>query len=302
MIRLAACLAVAVSSTAVDVSKESISSGLSLPESVLQDAVGGKLYCSSIGGKEPTPEAVMAKDADGFISLLNPDGSVSDLRFLPAKGDAPLNGPKGLTLLGGQLWVADIDRVVGFDVSSRKELAAIDLSTRKVTFANDLVTIDDKRFLVSDTNSGQILAIEPGDAAKAVSEFDPPLVVEGANGLTLDGQRRLLVAQYSFAGRMLKVARLQVDWRTLKHGEPETLPFPDGQWDGLAVAKDGTVYASDWKSGAIWALKPDAKEATKVEGGDGFKGPADFWLLADESAIVCPDLVAQRVKVIKLKK
>jgi hypothetical protein len=290
---------------AVDSDRAGVKS-LSLPESVLQDPSTGAIYCSSIGGKEPTPEAVTAKDKDGYISLLNAEGQVSEMQFLPQKGDAPLNGPKGMALLGTTLWVADIDRVVGFDLKTKKEVTAIDLSPFKVGFANDLLPYEG-RLLCSDTTSGQILCIDPrGKEPKIVAAA----TVDGANGLAFDrtrlGHLSLLVAQFPFTpntlGGVQRMAFALGDDDQVTVSEAEKLAFPGGQWDGLAVAKNGTVYASDWKSGAIWELKPGATEATKIDGADGFKGPADFCLLADEGAILCPDLVKQEVRIIKLKK
>jgi hypothetical protein len=303
MIRPFLCCAFVAGAGAVDSDRAGVKS-LSLPESVLQDPHTGAIYCSSIGGKEPTPEAVTAKDKDGYISLLGPDGQVRVMQFLPRKGDPPLNGPKGLALIGTTLWVADIDRVVGFDLSTKTEVSAIDLSPYKVSFANDLLPIDD-RLLCSDTTSGQILCIDPRTPKPLI---DTVATVDGANGLAFDrsrpGQLALLVAQYPFTpntvGGIQRLAFALDEQGHVSVGDAQALAFPGGQWDGLAVTRGGTVYASDWKSGAIWELKPGAAQATKLDGADGFKGPADFCLLADETAILCPDLVKQEVRVIKL--
>src|SRR5690242_14219812 len=106
-----ACLAIlcAASAAAADAAP-----GLELPESVAQDPDTGLLYCSNLGaGKEDAPTA---KDGNGFISKLNEDGTVAELKYLPKAGDPPLNAPKGIAIYGGGLWVADIDRVVGYNL------------------------------------------------------------------------------------------------------------------------------------------------------------------------------------------
>jgi hypothetical protein len=306
MIRVAAGLVLALASTcapsAAAADNATQSHSVSLPESVLQDASAGMLYCSSVGGREAKPETITAKDGDGFISILLPDGTVNEQKAMPLAGDLALNAPKGMTMVGGALWVADIDRVVGFDLKTRKELAAIDLAGAEVAFANDLLAIDDQRLLVSDTARGKVLVVTPGATGSLVSELEPPLVVEGANGLARGADGTLVITQFSFAGKPMGVSRVAVDWKTLTHEAPGPLPFPEGMWDGVAVAKDGTIYASDWKSGAIWALAPKAEAAKQLEADVGFKGPADFCLLADGKTILCPDMVKQQVKVVDLTK
>jgi hypothetical protein len=270
----------------------------SLPESVLQDPGSGNIFCSNIGGREATADAVAAKDGDGYISLLDPDGNIRDMRFLPIAGEV-LNAPKGMAIVGRTLFVADIDRIVGFDIGSRKQIAEFDLSGLKAGFANDLLAVEDGRLLCSDTATGHIFRVDTAESAAndPVGDFVPPLIIPGANGLARDAQGSLLVAQYSFAGDPGKVVRI-ASWQTGKR-DLVALPVPEGQWDGLAVAKDGTVFVSDWKSGAIWSTR-DGNPAAIVA--KDFKGPADFSLLSDESAILCPDLAAQTVRRITLRR
>ena len=80
--------------------------GFLTPESVLHDSGQDIYFVSNINGS-PT-----AKDNNGFISRLKPDGAVENLKFIEGgKGGVVLNAPKGLALHGDTLWVADIDVV-----------------------------------------------------------------------------------------------------------------------------------------------------------------------------------------------
>src|SRR5690554_3013505 len=61
--------------------------GFSLPEGVTSD---GKFFYISNVGVEFNP---MDKDEDGFISRVNNNGEINELRFLPKEGK--LHSPKG---------------------------------------------------------------------------------------------------------------------------------------------------------------------------------------------------------------
>src|SRR6266571_1131008 len=93
--------------------KVAVVEGFLTPESVLHDPVQDIYFVSNINGG-PT-----AKDNNGFISRVRPDGAVENLKFIEGgHGGATLNAPKGLALRGDTLWVADIDMVRSFDAKT----------------------------------------------------------------------------------------------------------------------------------------------------------------------------------------
>src|SRR5450755_2927729 len=87
--------------------------GFEAPESVIKS--GDKLFVSNIGGATADP---MALDSNGFISELSADGKVLERKF--QKGI--LNGPKGLAIVKEVVYVADINRVVGFNIHSGEQV------------------------------------------------------------------------------------------------------------------------------------------------------------------------------------
>ncbi len=80
---------------------------LKTPESVYYNAQTRQIYVSNINGK------TAAKDGNGFISLLDPNGKILKLKWVTG-----LNGPKGMTLTGNYLYVSDIDRLAEIDIRS----------------------------------------------------------------------------------------------------------------------------------------------------------------------------------------
>src|SRR5690349_4353595 len=86
---------------------------LELPESVASD---GTRFFVSDQGKD-----AFSQDGDGFISEIDSKGNIIKLKFLPLPGEK-LNTPKGLTLIKNVLYAADLNRVVGFNIDTRKQV------------------------------------------------------------------------------------------------------------------------------------------------------------------------------------
>lgn len=68
--------------------------------------------------RSPTPSNFngdgSARDADGFVSRVGPEGEIEALRFMTGTDAAPLHAPRGMFITGDTLWVADVDGVHAF--------------------------------------------------------------------------------------------------------------------------------------------------------------------------------------------
>src|SRR3989449_7983980 len=88
--------------------------GFLTPESVLHDPAQDIYFVSNINGG-PT-----AKDNNGFISRVRPDGAVENLKFIEGgHGGVTLHAPKGLAIRGGTVGVTGIRHVRSFDAENR---------------------------------------------------------------------------------------------------------------------------------------------------------------------------------------
>lgn len=153
-----------------------VSEGFALPESAYYDAASKAVFVSSINGE------LLAKDGNGYISRLTPDGKVVD-----AKWATGLNGPKGMRSVGGTLWVSDIDEVVAIDIASGRITSRV--RVEGATFLNDLATAPDGTVYVSDSQGSRIHAVKDGKSSVFVEGAD---VVQQPNGLLVDGGRLIL--------------------------------------------------------------------------------------------------------------
>jgi hypothetical protein len=146
------------------------------PESAYYDAASNSVFVSSINGQ------ILDKDGNGYISRLSADGKVVNAKWVTG-----LNGPKGLRSVRGTLWVADIDEVVGIEITSGKITSRVKVEGAQ--FLNDLATAPDGTVYISDSSGLRIYAVKDGKSSVFVEGAD---VVEQPNGLLVDGSRLVL--------------------------------------------------------------------------------------------------------------
>ena len=120
--------------------------GFLAPESVLHDTAQDIYFVSNINGS-PT-----AKDDNGFISRVRPDGAVENLKFIEGgHNGVTLHAPKGLALLGDTLWVADIDVVRAFDARTGAPRDSVSLATLGAVFLNDIAIAQTGALYITDS-------------------------------------------------------------------------------------------------------------------------------------------------------
>ena len=124
--------------------------GLSGPESVLYDVYGDRYVVANLNG-DPLTGTIWGRSRTnrGFISLLSPDGQVTDRTWIEdGKRGAKLDAPKGLAISGDLLYVADIAVVRVFDLRTGEPRGEIPVPG--ATFLADLATDQDGKVYVSD--------------------------------------------------------------------------------------------------------------------------------------------------------
>jgi hypothetical protein len=116
---------------------------LKTPESVLYDNERDVIYVANINGN-PTE-----KDGNGFISVLNPDGSEKELKWITG-----LNAPKGMAVFKGKLYVSDIDMLVEIDIE--KGEISNKFHEPAAEFLNDVTACMNGMIFVSDMTTKKI--------------------------------------------------------------------------------------------------------------------------------------------------
>ncbi len=189
---------------------------LKTPESVIYDSESDVIYVANING-DPS-----AKDGNGFISILNSDGSIKTLEWV--KG---LNAPKGMAIFKGKLYVSDIDELVVIDIKQGK------ITNRYVApdavFLNDVTACMNGMIFVSDTRTAKIHVLNENEF-NVWMEGKP---LETPNGLMAE-KGKLLVGDKNI---------YEIDIQTKK---VNLLVEDAGGVDGLEKNRDGDFVFSNW--------------------------------------------------------
>jgi DNA-binding beta-propeller fold protein YncE len=252
--------------------------GFHHPESVYQS--GKNLYVADIG-EAMTP---VAKDGDGFIGKVDlSTGKLVDAHFLPV--DGKLHAPKGMAMNGNTLYVADVDRIVGFDVVSRKQVAEIAING--TGFLNDLVLGDGKLY-ASGTDNGKIYAIDLKTFQYQVLPVDS---ISGANGLYYTDHKLYCVSIGNWDHPDGTVYGIDPGGYKM-----EKLTDYKGLLDGVALVGN-TLYFSDWgkdQKGLLLGLDIHTHAVTPVEGAE-ISGPADFTISKDHRYFIIPEMLQGKI-------
>ncbi len=267
--------------------------GLESPESVL--IVGDRRFVSNIGhALDP-----LAKDGDGYISELSADGKIVTQRAFPAAGET-LDAPKGMASVDGKLYVADIDRVVGFDLASGARIFEQRLPGDQPSFANDLAATEDGQLLVSDTLRGAVYRLDPKSGT-----FTPITnSIPGANGIVVDPKSKQIFVVglgENFGGGDV----FSIDGT----GKATLLEnSPHGFFDGLAMTADGQLIVSDWKAvdkptpGALFTLSTANGAVGDIRIEREIHGPADFALDNAKGTLWIPATLDNQIVIVELGK
>ena len=211
-----------VSSSATYFTHLWVAEGFSDPEGVAAAPQGG-YFISNVAGEGE------AKDGEGWVSILSVDGEIVTARFVEG-----LDAPKGMAVLNGVLYVADIDQVRRYDAVSGASNGPIAIAGAK--FLNDATVWQDAVF-VSDSAASTIHRID-GDSATIWLEGD---ALSGVNGLLGTGDKMLITTMDS--GSLLSVT---------KDGEITEIAKGMKNADGVGVVPDGGGWlVSSWP-GAVF--------------------------------------------------
>ena len=255
--------------------------GFDVPESAIHDADQDVYLVTSINGE------FAAKDNNGYVSRLLPDGSIETLKFIAGGvADVTLHAPKGTAIAGDTLWIADIDVLRGFDRRTGAPLASIDLSGVGAAFLNDVALGPDGTIYVSDSRPNRVLQVAPDRTVSVALQGD---TLAMPNGLFWDdASGRLLVACYR--GRAIYA------WRP---GEAtlELFAVGPGAFDGLERLADGRLVISSWASSAVHVLT-DGEFQTLIE---GVPSPGDIGVDVPRNRILIPILTEDRLEIWEIR-
>lgn len=257
------------------------------------------MLVSNFGGKELNP---MNTDGKGYIMAIGPDG-VKSSYIVP---DGNLSAPKGMAVVDHFLYIADVNKVVVYN------LKQLHLRPRIIKFPSDDLFLNDiaqlgGMIIVSVTNTGRIYGIDVSSPDK-VSQQTPQLIgnVPGANGLAVV-DNMIYIASYNPSEKpdeqnVIYAYDMYASSNPMRKLITDLTP---GQYDGIAISPDGTtLFFTSWNNindegAALYSYNLNGKgKARKVALGIDFKGPADISIKGN--TLWVPDLPASTVYAIPL--
>lgn len=244
------------------------SEGLKTPESVLFDSETNRIFVSNIDG-DPA-----AKDGNGFISVLTPEGKIKNLKWVTG-----FNAPKGLAVFKERLYVSDIDELVVVNMKSAKIEKRF--KVENAIFLNDVTVSDAGTVFVTDTRTTKIYALADG---KLSLWLDDPLLVN-PNGLWAE-KGNLYVGTENILEINIASKKINI------------LVENCGGIDGLEKLKDGNFIYSNWP-GRIFITK--GKESVKLLETVGVKNTADIDFVPEKNLVLVPTFQANSVEAYILK-
>lgn len=259
-------------------------SGLLTPESAVQ-AADGKIYVSEING--------FGQDGDGQIRVID-HGKSSVL----AQG---LDDPKGLVIIGNDLYIADKSRVLRIALNQAPATAEVFLAAtdfpKVPQFLNDLSADANGNLYISD--SGDILGTGKGGAIyKVTPQRKLSLLLDGSidarilapNGLLADAKGEQLLLVDFTSGTLYNYNQLTKKLEEIASGF--------GGADGIVKQANGNIYVSDWKNGKVFRVDTQRK-VTLVK--EGYQSAADIALTQDDHHLLVPDMKAGKLEIIELR-
>ena len=256
-------------------------SGFSQPEAVRYDPDQDVYFVSNFG----TGDA-QAKDNNGFISRMNPDGKVEQRQFIAGgKNGVTLHAPRGMFITGDTLWVADEDAVRGFNRRTGAPLATADFSAYKLGFLNDVAAGPDGVY-VTDTGTETVYRIANGRVTVAFQGK----ALGGPNGITWDAaNHRFIVVPYGGDS----VIRAWVPGsKTLSVVGGST----SNKFDGVEILSDGRILASSQGDSALHLFTGGTGRPIIRVGG----APADIAVDTKRNRVAVPFVDRSIVEIWKL--
>ena len=241
-------------------------------ESVIYDSERDMLYVSLMDG------GADVKDGKGYIAKVNLAGEVVEREWI-----SDLNAPKGLAIVGDNLYVSDIDVIVEIGIDEGAVLNKYPVEGAQ--FLNDVTADAAGNIYVSDGRTNSIIMLSGGEVSVFMDSVDSP------NGLLVEGGN-ILVAYWNEQNMK------SVDMATKEATEiAGGLPNPDG----IEAVGDGGYLVSDWQ-GQVTYVSADGETEVLLDTREESVSAADIEFIIERNLLLVPTFYGNSVMAYELVK
>jgi sugar lactone lactonase YvrE len=262
-----------------------ISEGISHPESVLFSDKENAIFVSNVASGNPLETKPL-----GNISKYSRDG-----KLIAAPWVKGLKAPKGMAIVGNELYVSDVDHVVKIDIKKAKILQTIKVPGAK--FLNDVVADKSGNVYISDMMTDTIHVWNKS----GVKVWLKTPALRSPNGLYTDGSEHILMA--SWGNPIAK------DFSTKNPGALSAISLKNaankfqeeksisGNLDGISADNKGNLWISDWMNGDIYKVQKNGS-ASKIM--NLKQGAADLSFSKELNLLLIPQMYESKVMAYKV--
>ncbi len=203
-----------------------------------------------------------------------------------AKG---LEAPRGITVLNGQLWVADGTQVTALDLKSGAHKASIPIKDAKML--NDIASDRQGKLYITDTEANLIHILDP--SSRLTESLKSPLL-DKPNGIVLDAPRpQMYIVSLTDAKPILILDLNTREFRPFIPKGPNTFD----KLDGIAIDDRGRIYYSSWGQQCIIRIPPEQNRSELWQ--QDLPSPADIYYHQPSNEILVPLMEKNQIRRFK---
>jgi len=266
--------------------------GFSWPSAILYDRERDLYWVSNLNLDGP--------EGAGFISRLQPDGSLSTLNFIDGRRKGVrLTSPHGLAVSADTLFVADVKAIRRFDAASGEPRDSITVADSR--YLSDVALAADGSLYVTDVGSDPNLAAVPNEGADAVYQISASGEVSvvarrpdlgGPFALVADG-KGLWIACTGSADLLLLIPGAS----GAQSADAGRLHLPGETPRGIASMPDGTLLISSWTARSVFRGFRDGPFEPVIR---GLESPADLDYDPRRKRLLIPLLTGHALAIFEL--
>jgi len=242
------------------------------PESVIYDRKRDILYVTNLNF-EPRK-----KDGNGFISRMDLNGKITELRWIEG-----LSSPKGMAIVGDTLFAADVDEIVLMDINKGEIIRKIPVAGGLML--NDIASDAEGNIYISDTDANKIHKYSNGVLSDWLIEG-----LNGPNGLYCEKDRLLVASQggMDFAAIDIKTKNRTLITDSINRG------------DGIVfTGVEGYYIVSDWE-GEIFQVSRDNSKTSLLRTREMQSNTADMEYIEELKLLLVPTFFKNTIAAYKL--